>query len=380
MNVKEKKTKKGISYKITYFVNGKAHYTTLYDKKSVKYFEAELEKNKLNNSGFQPYSTEKLEKYYKKWIESKGINNEVNTVESYNHSFKKLLPHLGHICINCITSEQIKFALDKIMIQVKKESKGKFDGKSTAQHCYVALNACLNEALIQRKIPFNPCSGVKKPKTNNKKEPLKKDEIFKAIEYTNNHKTYRFMALPIALAGLGGLRRGEVCGLKWKNIDEDFSLITIDIAVVKTQTKGNLMKNVKNDSSKRHVPISNSVKALLKQQKEHIEFLSKTFENFVPSEFICTNAMGIPIKPDYITKTSKKIFVSLGFSDKVSFHSARHGFATILANDNNTNLTTIQSLMGHADIKTTANTYITVENQSRKSAISQIDSSYKKNP
>lgn len=190
----------------------------------------------------------------------------------------------------------------------------------------------------------NPFSGVKPPKTNNPKTThLTKEQMEHFISCLENEKPKFRMACYLAF--YAGLRRGEICGLRWRDIDFDLGVISINSAVGIGDT--NYTKQPKNRTSIRTFPI---VPQLLKELKENKE---------EPNYFVIGN------KTDYLTPAVLghyfKRFVDANniidaYGKPITLHSLRHNLGAV-GIASGMDIASLSKMMGHSSRAMTLDTY-----------------------
>lgn len=168
--------------------------------------------------------------------------------------------------------------------------------------------------------------------------------------------------LPIMLAAYYGLRREEIIGLKWRNIDFEKKTITICHTVVPATIdhKRILVKKdrTKNDSSYRTLPLIPQIEDLLytelKYQEKNKNFFGNTWEN--NEGYVCVRKNGKLIHPETLSRNFKKILINNNLK-VIRLHDLRHTSATIFLNNGNLDIKRIQNWLGHSSYNTTANIY-----------------------
>ena len=151
-----------------------------------------------------------------------------------------------------------------------------------------------------------------------------------------------------------GLRRGELLGLKWQDIDWNNGIIKVRRQVARVN--GEIVEApLKTKNSYRAVTISQQAIEVLKQQK------AKTHDQYV---FPSPN--GGPISPDSVNNMLKRVLERAGIP-KVRFHDLRHTFATI-ALQNGVDIKTVSGMLGHFSAGFTLDTYAHVTTAAQKEA------------
>ncbi|MCY1145723.1 site-specific integrase [Actinoplanes sp. Pm04-4] len=163
------------------------------------------------------------------------------------------------------------------------------------------------------------------------------------------------------LAGLRGLRRGELCGLHWADIDLDRGTLTIE----RNRTTAGyevIEGDPKTPAGWRAVALDKrSVQILRIHRRYRQDRRAETLENGKPwfdTGYVFTRRDGKPINPNYAT-TRFRLLVRRAGLPPVRLHDLRHG-AAFLAHEAGADLKTLQDLLGHSSILVTADTYTSV--------------------
>ncbi len=144
-----------------------------------------------------------------------------------------------------------------------------------------------------------------------------------------------------------GIRRSELLGLKWSDIDTDNNILHVQRAV--TQTNGKvIIDKPKSETSDRFIPISRDTTSILLKLKTESEYI------------IAGKTINEPLSPhcyaDRFARIMKRISRDTGLPT-LTPHELRHTFGTLLR-ENNVDIYTIQKVMGHSDISVTCSIYV----------------------
>lgn len=151
-----------------------------------------------------------------------------------------------------------------------------------------------------------------------------------------------------------GLRRGELLGLKWSDVDLDAGVIRVKRQVARVD--GQIVEApLKTKNSYRTVAISQQAAEVLKQQK------AKT-----NGEYVFPSPNGGPISPDSVNNMLKRVLARAGIP-RVRFHDLRHTFATV-ALQNGVDIKTVSGMLGHFSAGFTLDTYAHVTTAAQKEA------------
>lgn len=225
----------------------------------------------------------------------------------------------------------------------------------TVQYHHRLLSSMLSTAVEWQLIMSNPCSRVKPPKAPSTEAKYLDEnqtaELIRCLEYAPlQYKTIVMLFL------YTGMRRGELCGLTWEDIDFTQGLVSISKANLYLSGIGIFEDTTKNKSSERVISIPNHMLSLLRQhQTEQLRQKAACGEEWQNSGKVFTSRNGGPIHPDSVTRWFHKFVIKHGLPD-VHIHSLRHTNATLLIAAG-TNLRTVSSRLGHAAMSTTGNIY-----------------------
>ena len=153
-----------------------------------------------------------------------------------------------------------------------------------------------------------------------------------------------------------GLRRGELCGLAWSDIDFDTGLLTVARSSLYVPGKGIFEDETKNQTSRRVLKLPDSITAMLKTY--HIHQRQRRLQmgdQWRECGRLFTTWNGQPIHPDTLT-TWFSGFVKRNNLPYVTLHSLRHTNATLLIAAG-VNVKTVSAHLGHSTIATTGNIY-----------------------
>ena len=166
-----------------------------------------------------------------------------------------------------------------------------------------------------------------------------------------------------------GLRRGELLGLKWNDIDMNNGTIRVQRQVARID--GEIVEApLKTKNSYRTVSIGDDAIEVLKEQRKkvgrEIEYVFPS-PNGGPIYLFPSPRTGGIWSPEAIARLHKKILKAVGLDESVRFHDLRHTFAT-LALQNGVDIKTVSGMLGHFSAGFTLDTYAHVTTSAQKEA------------
>ena len=227
---------------------------------------------------------------------------------------------------------------------------------SVIQHCHATLSTALNTA-IPKYIKSNPCEAVARMKGVPKvvKKEIMALSTDEQVSILKEAKETTLLYPIIYTALITGMRRGELVGLQWRDID--FENATIRVSRGAYQYKGEtILSTPKTKSSNRSITI----------QPDDADFLQDLFDlqkgnallngykvNLMSHVFVNLNT-GKPFVTQSISKAYKRIVDRVGIATQ--FHDLRHTHATMLL-EMNVNPKIVSERLGHSNIGITMNLY-----------------------
>lgn len=287
------------------------------------------------------------------------INNltQARLSELSGTSVKTVAAFVHHKNITSLSARKIAAALgtdtDKLFKVVNIH--GTTLASSTISKYHRFISSILEKAVKWQVILNNPCNRVEPPKIKSKEKVcLDEYQTMQLIEYLED-VPLRYKAIVITLL-YSGMRRGELCGLNWDDIDFRNGLVQINKSSIYTVEKGVFEDTTKNESSKRVIKLPQPAIDVLKQYKVHqASERLKLGDKWIESGKVFVQWNGKPIHPDTITKWFGE-FVKQHNLPNISIHSLRHTNATLLI-AGGADLRTVSKRLGHANMSTTANIY-----------------------
>jgi integrase len=205
--------------------------------------------------------------------------------------------------------------------------------ETTINGAYRVLRAAYNRAVKARKVMANPCLQADTPKPAYKEHPvLTIDEARKLLAHAGD-------LYPVILTALlTGMRRGEICGLQWADIDQEKKTISINrsISRIGLTAKGKAtITGPKTQNSVRTIPLPDIL-------AEELDKLPRV------NEYVFPGPMG-PMSPCNLTKVDfARVRDAAGLPSSLRFHDLRHAASTLL-HEAGADTKTIADILGHGD-------------------------------
>ncbi len=180
---------------------------------------------------------------------------------------------------------------------------------------------------------------------------------------------------PIILDLLSGLRRAELLGLRWQDVDMDTGVIHIAQTSNYVSGKGVYVSTPKTEDSDRHLKVSRSAIVILLEYKAWQDGMraavGDAWEGSEEDDRVFTNEFGKPLFPASLTQWMNKFNKRSGLPSS-SVHSLRHTYASLLIADG-TPLVVVSGNLGHAQVSTTNDIYSHVISSAEAKAVEVLD-------
>jgi len=297
------------------------------------------------------------------WLQNERPFIKESTYATYTNIIENhITPSLGTKNINNIKNDDLQnMIFEKLNSGSLNNSRGL--SLKTVRDIMTVTRSCLNSAMKK---------GIIKRKVFEYKFPKNMaDKKIKIFTHTEQSKLFEYIisnldekSLGILISLLCGLRIGEICGLKWCDIDFKNEMLSVNRTVQRIYIKKPLSRETrivisspKTSSSYRSIPLSKHlIKIMKKFQKEDTFYLISGNKNF--------------IEPRIYRKYFYSILSSLNIS-KLPFHSLRHTFAT-QAIELGTDYKTVSEILGHSSVNTTLNLYVHPKMEYKKKCLELI--------
>lgn len=272
-------------------------------------------------------------------------------------------PSLGHRRLNGLSVMIVQNFLDDLLA----------DGKSVATIYQVrkALSAALTYAMRQELISRNVARLVELPRYKPKEARYwTPDETIRFLDAASSDPLYPMFVLLI----LYGLRRGEVLGIRWCDVDLSHGVLRIRQQVQRINGKLEQI-DLKTDSSRRDEPLLTRAREVLLDQRSIQEYYRTKAGNdwqgtHDDNELVFTSRTGRPLESRNLVRSFMRICNRYNLR-QITIHGLRHSNATT-QKDLHIHSRDIQAILGHSDVRTTG-IYEHVDLMSKRNALQRVE-------
>jgi len=340
-----KEPKNGIShtYVIVYYVGKKQKWETVGpNKKDAERLLSQRLSEIAQGTFFKP-SDITFQEFSQKWLESKFQRVKPSTFRGYQGDLNHhLIPSFGSDFLANINREKIEQVLNKIRGERSAD---------TVNNIRLVLLMIFNYAKSLKYISSNPAEEIKPfPLDHKEMDFLAPEEI--GLFLKQSQEPFKTIFL---IAILTGMRRGEILGLQWGDIDWNNNTIFVRRSLYWLMRKENKELDKRwrfiEPKSKR----SRRAIVMTPRLKEALEIHRISSANGAYDLVFC-NKDGNPLDPDNMVKREFLPTLSMAGLRRIRFHDLRHSYCSLLISQGE-NIKFIQSQLGHASIQTTIDRY-----------------------
>jgi integrase len=269
-----------------------------------------------------------LEKWLIDWLTGRKPHIAENTYSSYETIIKcHINPSIGKTKLKDLRTRDIQILLNSKLINGRINGKGGLSSR-TVKYIYNTINTALRQAVKERIIPFNIADAVEIPKqieremkTMSQKEIIKFLDTVKNCQLNHHHSSSLFAAFYLELSS--GLRRGELLGLHWSEVDFEKKGIAVKTQLLRGKN-GLYFSEPKTAKSKRTITLDASVIKILWDHKiRQNETRLMLGELFQDNGLVFCNDAGGPLDPRNFTRHFEILLDKAGLNH-YRFHDLRH--------------------------------------------------------
>ena len=301
-----------------------------------------------------------LGEWLDKWLDEYMIFTiRESTLDSYRAMVKnQVKPFIGGKQIASLTTADMQ----KFYNKIKKEGRvrehpihGKTLADSMVRGVHMMLHEALDVAVRERLLVKNPTNGTTVPKCNYpEKQILGDDQLETFLKAIKGHEYWcDFFYVEV----MTGLRRGEICGLKWQDVNFEENKLQVKRSVSVKKGGGVSIGEPKTETGVRSILMPPSVAEVLQNRKQ-TAITEWVFPNFMHPEQ--------PISPATAYRKLKVILKNAELP-LIRFHDLRHTFATH-ATQGGVDPKTLAGILGHTNASFTLDTYTHVTSDMQKAA------------
>lgn len=357
-------------------------------QRELEAWRAEMEAEAERQAGTAPGLT--VSEYVARFLNEATGDVTPTTASSYRTLLKtSIAPFIGSTELAALDRQAIKSWVAEL-------SRSK--SRNTAAKAFVLLRSALTEAVRDKVLAENPTDGLKKP-SQDKAAPnsLDSSQRGKVAAFTDIDPADP-VSLAIRLALYTGMREGEICALRWRNVDTERGMLRVSESLGKASRRdlerardaagsarstfeevyaGVYLKRPKNKGSERVITFPASVADALRARRASMKAGAMAAGiPFDGSWFVVGDIEGKPMHPHNLWRRWNGLVTVLNLigteGNPPTFHDLRHTYATT-AIANGVDVKTVSNQMGHANAAMTLNTYASADPDAARRAAEAME-------
>ena len=301
----------------------------------------------VDNGSFVDKSKETVSEFMNRWLETYAATNvTLRTAHGYEGYIHRYIdPTIGKIALQSLTPSQVQ--------KVYADMLEKGLSNITVLHLHRVLREALGHAVKWGIIARNVADAASPPRSEQKQMAMW--DVPSIIDFLDLSHGTRFGHIH-EFAVLTGLRRSEICGLKWESVDLEAGSLSVVATLQRIKGHGLVTGTPKTKRSRRTVDLAPETIDLLRtirggQMAQQLEYGS-VWQN---TGYVFTDIDGSPLAPDMLTKSFCGLVREHGLP-QLTFHGLRHAFAT-LGLKAGISPKVVSEALGHSNIGITLDTY-----------------------
>ncbi len=290
-----------------------------------------------------------LAEFLERWLDHIQPNRSPTTIKGYRHKVERINKQLGGLRLDRLTAQHLDRAyrawLDEGL------------HPSSVHHLHRVLSAALRQAVKWGVLPAAPTARATPPPRRHTPAEIPSPDIVQRLISTAEDRGQPVLAVIVAVAATTGLRRGELAGLRWSDIDLDAGRLQVRRSL-KNDVEGGWVVGPTKTHQIRRIALDRFTLSVLRAHRSRVEqWADKAGVDVVEDGYAFTlNPSGRdPSKPDGLSHSFAALCQAAGVRG-VSLHTLRHFSASMLIASGR-DVRTIAGRLGHSDATTTLRVY-----------------------
>ena len=290
--------------------------------------------------------------FMREWLEARRAQLRPSTWHGYRKNLEAhVVPHLGSVPIQQLTPQRLNGFYAGLLNDGRRDGKGGLSARSVG-HVHRMLHRALRDAVRWRQLPNNPADHADPPRPAEREmKTWTAAELRGFLDYVRDERLYALWLLSAST----GLRRGEVLGLRWRDLDLDAGRVAITQTLLDV---GNELSvgSPKTAKGRRLVALDRATVAVLRKHRAgQLEERLAFGQSYNELGLVFCQEDGAPVRPAWLTRAFSQR-VAKAELPAIPLHGLRHTHAT-LALAAGVHPKVVSERLGHASVSITLDTY-----------------------
>lgn len=309
-----------------------------------------------------------VSQFIQQWLEHKKTQVKPSTWVSYEMVCRQhICPLIGKIALGKLTAMHIQQLIDGC---TRKGHGDEPPSTRLRQYVHVIIRQALDRAVKWKLLSRNPALDAEPPRVSKAEiEVLTREQVCHLLDLLKDRRLY-----PLYLTAVTtGARQGELLALKWEDVD--LATETLRVRHTMPQRRRNkevVLNTPKTDKSRRTIPLSSEVVAVLKmhRSRQRQERLM-CGQGYQDNGLVFSADDGSPLRSEFVTRTLQKALPE-GFP-RIDFHALRHTYTSLLLAGGEVSVKEISESLGHTATRITLDVYAHVLPDARRKTARAMD-------
>ena len=311
---------------------------------------------KASGAAFGQFLNDWLDRYVSRRVRG-------STMDGYRQRAKHIVDGLGDVSIADLRPDQL--------IQYYDAKLSTLSASTITKHHHLILD-CLSDAVKWNLVARNVGTAVEPPRAS--KKEMRALSVGETHQFLDACTTEPWRAIFHTVVWTG-IRRSELLGLHWNDLDLDMAIMTVRRSPVRLQNGTYVTEEPKTSSGARTLDLAPSTCLILKEHRadreRDVDLLGIPF---FEANFVFGHPDGTPRTPSTVTQQFRRIASRAGFSG-VRLHDLRHTHASLMLQQG-TDMKTISTRLGHSSVAFTMDTYAHLLPGMQKAAMEKFEESF----
>ena len=311
---------------------------------------------KVEEQVYTPPTKASVREYLtKEWLPAVKATIRPTTYRSYEqHVMCHIAPHVGSVKLAKLTGSQVNHLYAKLAETGKKDGKTDLSAL-TIHHVHTCLHKACKDAVRWGRLPKNPVDAADPPSTRGAaKKEMKTWNAKQLAGFLDSTSSDRLAPLWRVFA-MTGMRRGEVCGLRWEDVDLEKGRLSVRRALI-PHGDGVIVSEPKTAKGRRQIALDAvTVEAFKAQAAQQLADRDNAEVAWSESGYVFTMDDGRPMHPQSVSRAFGRALDAAKLP-RIRLHDLRHTHAS-LALAAGINPKVVSERLGHATVSITLDTY-----------------------
>ncbi len=266
-----------------------------------------------------------------RWLPTVRHNLRPSTFDSYTRAIElHVLPRIGHLPLQALSVEHLDRLYAELLAGGRRTPghEGQPLAPKTVRYVHTTLHKALRDAVRKQLVVRNVADAADPPKLreagHREMQTWTPDELRRFLAGIDGHR----LAAAFILAITTGMRRGEVLGLRWRDIDFDNRRLAVRQTVLTVAYRVTL-GTPKTDRGRRSIALDGATLAALEvhrqRQAQERRLLGPSYQD---NDLVFARVDGQCLHPDYFSQLFERTVARLGLP-RIRLHDLRHTHATL---------------------------------------------------